>query len=152
MLDRDLAALYGVPTKSLNLAVKRDLTRVPQDFMFALTQNEARALRFQFETSKKGRGGRRYLPYVFTQEGVAMLSSVLKSARAIQVNILIMRTFVKRRKLMHSHKNLARKIEKLEQKFTEYDQKFIFVFDAIRRLMKKEEKPKKGIGFHVKYD
>jgi len=137
MLDKDLAELYQVPTKSLNLAVRRNLSRFPKDFMFRLTRNDVTNLRFQFETSSWG--GRRYLPYVFTQEGVAMLSSVLNSERAIQVNIQIMRVFVKLRKLMLSHKDLARKIEDLERKFTEHDKKFVLVFEAIKQLLK--EKP-----------
>ena len=147
MFDKDLAELYDVPTKSLNLAVRRNAARFPGDFMFRLTQNEVAFLRFQFETSKKGRGGQRYLPYVFTQEGVAMLSGVLKSERAIQVNIQIMRVFVKLRELMLSHKDLARQIEDLErrfqEKFNEHDRKFILVFDAIKRLLKKKEEPPK---------
>ena len=139
MLDKDLAQMYGVPTKSLNLAVKRNLSRFPEDFMFKLTQSEAASLRFQFETSKVGRGGQRYLPYVFTQEGVAMLSSVLNSERAVQVNIQIMRVFVKLRELILSHKDLARKIEDLERKFGEHDAKIIHIFNEIRRLMATSE-------------
>src|SRR5438309_9366944 len=97
MLDADLAELYGVPTKSLNLAVKRNAERFPEDFMFQLTGDEAAGLRFHFETSKTARGGRRYRPYAFTEQGVAMLSSVLRSLRAVQVNLAIMRTFVRLR-------------------------------------------------------
>jgi len=146
MLDRDLAQLYDVPTKSLNLAVKRNLTRFPNDFMFQLTPEETTSLRFQFETSKKGRGGRRYLPYVFTQEGVAMLSSILNSERAIHVNIQIMRAFVKLREMMTSHTELRNKIEQMEKK---YDDQFKIVFDAIKRLLEPPEKPKRAIGFHA---
>jgi len=146
MLDRDLAQLYDVPTKSLNLAVKRNLTRFPNDFMFQLTPEETTSLRFQFETSKKGRGGRRYLPYVFTQEGVAMLSSILNSERAIHVNIQIMRAFVKLREMMTSHTELRNKIEQMEKK---YDDQFKIVFDAIKRLLETPEKPKRAIGFHA---
>ena len=145
LLDSSLAQLYGVPTKSLNLAVRRNITRFPQDFMFRLTREETGSLRFQFETSNRRRGGRRYLPYVFTQEGVAMLSSVLNSERAIAVNIQIMRVFVKLREFMATHRNLARKVEELEKK---YDAQFSGVFEAIRRLMKEEEKPKAKFGFH----
>lgn len=145
MLDHDLAKLYGLLIKRLNEQVKRNLERFPADFMFQLSKEETEALRSQFAISKKGRGGRRYLPYVFTQEGVAMLSSVLHSRRAIAVNIQIMRVFVRLRQLMISHKDLARKVEELEKK---YDAQFRGVFEAIRRLMKEEEKPKAPIGFH----
>ena len=144
MLDRDLADLYGVPTKSLNLAVKRNLSRFPGDFMFRLTNDEVDVLRFQFETSKRGRGGRRYLPYVFTQEGVAMLSSVLNSERAIQVNIQIMRAFTKLREMMSVHKDLREKIEAMEKK---YDHQFQIVFEAIKMLLEPPAKPKGRIGF-----
>ena len=144
MLDSVLARLYGVSTKSVNLAVKRNLTRFPEDFMFMLTKEETESLRFQIETSKSGRGGRRYLPFVFTQEGVAMLSGILKSERAILVNIEIMRAFVRLRQILATHKDLAIKLEQLEKK---YDAKFQVVFEAIRRLMKEEEKPKYPMGF-----
>lgn len=114
MLDTDLAELYQVLTKNLNKAVKRNLDRFPEDFMFQLTKDEAESLRFQFGTSNLGRGGRRYLPYAFTEQGVAMLSSVLNSARAVMVNIAIMRAFVKMRELLATHRDLADKIEQLE--------------------------------------
>src|SRR3981081_3802281 len=110
MFDADLAALYRVPTKSLNLAVKRNVERFPEDFTFQLTDDEVAGLRFHFETSKRGRGGRRYLPYAFTEQGVAMLSSVLRSSRAVQVNIAIMRTFVRLREMLLSNAELARKL------------------------------------------
>ena len=146
MLDADLAELYGVPTKSLNLAVKRNASRFPNDFMFQLSADEADGLRFHFETSKPGRGGRRYLPYAFTEQGVAMLSSVLRSARAVQVNIGIMRAFVRLRELLLSNADLARKLAALEGK---YDAQFKVVFDAIRQLMAPPpEKPKPRIGFN----
>ncbi len=119
-------------TKNLNKAVKRNRKRFPGDFMFQLTSAEVEALRFQFGTSKVGKGGRRYSPYVFTQEGISMLSGVLKSERAIKVNVAIMRAFVKLRDLLDSNKALARKIELLEEK---YDHSFKVVFDAIRDLM-----------------
>jgi phage regulator Rha-like protein len=115
MLDSDLAKLYQVPTKSLNLAVKRNADRFPEDFMFRLTKEEA-DLRFQIETSKK-RGGRRYLPYAFTEQGVAMLSSVLNSTRAVQVNIAIMRTFVRLRQILATHKDVAEKLQAMERKY-----------------------------------
>ena len=144
MLDSDLAKLYGVPTKSLNLAIKRNLTRFPDDFMFRLTHEEEKSLRFQSETSKRGQGGRRYLPYVFTQEGIAMLSSVLHSERAIQVNIQIMRTFTKLRAILASHVELKRKIQLMEKK---YDYQFKVVFDAIKELLDPPQRPKEPIGF-----
>jgi len=147
MLDADLAELYGVPTKSLNLAVKRNAERFPEDFMFQLTGDEAAGLRFRFETSKSGRGGRRYHPYVFTEQGVAMLSSVLRSLRAVQVNIAIMRTFVRLREMLLSHADLARKLAALENK---YDAQFKVVFDAIRELMQPPTAPRREIGFHVR--
>ena len=147
MLDFDLAELYRVPTKSLNLAVKRNAERFPEDFMFQLTQDEAEGLRFQIETSKGGRGGRRYLPYAFTEQGVAMLSSVLRSTRAVQVNIAIIRTFVRLREMLLSHADLARKLAVLENK---YDAQFKVVFDAIRELMQPPTPPKREIGFHVR--
>ena len=142
MFDKDLAQMYDVPTKALNLAVKRNLARFPKDFMFKLTQREALNLRFQFETSSWG--GRRYLPYAFTQEGVAMLSSVLNSERAVQVNIQIMRVFVRLRQIMMSHKDLARKIDDLERKVGEHDAKIVRIFDAIRQLM---AAPRLGDGY-----
>ncbi|MBI3601744.1 MAG: ORF6N domain-containing protein [Candidatus Omnitrophica bacterium] len=139
MLDEDLANLYGVSTHRLNEQVKRNTSRFPEDFMFQLTIQEHKVLISQIAISKKGRGGRRYLPYVFTEQGVAMLSSVLNSERAVQVNIQIMRVFVRLKELMLSHKDLARKIEDLERKYTEHDKQFVFVFEAIRRLL--QEKP-----------
>ena len=147
MLDADLAKLYGVPTKSLNLAVKRNAERFPEDFMFQLTGDEAAGLRFHFETSKSSRGGRRYRPYAFTEQGVAMLSSVLRSLRAVQVNIAIMRTFVRLREMLLSHADLARKLAALENK---YDAQFKVVFDAIRELMQPSTPPRREIGFHVR--
>jgi hypothetical protein len=145
MLDSDLAELYGVETKALVQAVKRNLERFPNDFMFQLNKEEFDALRSQIVTSK-GRGGRRYLPYVFTEQGVAMLSSVLNSKRAIEVNITIMRAFVRLRSLMATHKDLARKLDEMEKK---YDAQFKVVFDAIRQLMTPSEKPRHPIGFRV---
>jgi hypothetical protein len=149
MLDSHLAELYDVPTKSLNLAVRRNLDRFPQDFMFKLTQQEADALRFQIETSNKGRGGRRYLPHVFTEQGVAMLSSVLRSKRAVQVNIAIMRVFVKLRKIISMNKELAEKLKDLEQRVGEHDEEIKVIFQAIRQLTAVQEKPKQRIGFHT---
>lgn len=143
MVDVDLAKLYGVATKVLNQAVKRNKGRFPSDFMFQLTDDEAAALRSQFVTSR-GRGGRRYRPYAFTEQGVAMLSSVLHSDRAIQVNIAIMRAFVRLREMIGSNKALARRLNELEKK---YDAQFRVVFDAIRELMAEPESKPRRIGF-----
>jgi hypothetical protein len=133
MLDSDLAELYGVPTKRLNLAVKRNLARFPEDFMFQLADEEQDRLRQQVGVSEPaGRGGRRYLPYAFTEHGVTMLASVLSSDRAIQVNIAVVRAFVRLRELLETHHDLAAKLEKLERN---YDVQFKVVFDAIRQLM-----------------
>jgi len=126
MLDRDLAEMYEVPTRRLNEQVKRNISRFPSDFMFQLSSEEADNLRSQFATSSSGHGGRRYLPYVFTEQGVAMLSSVLNSERAVQVNIAIMRTFVKLRQMLASNAELARRLAAMEKK---YDTQFYPVRD-----------------------
>jgi hypothetical protein len=147
MLDADLAELYGVETRVLLQAVSRNQKRFPKDFMFQLSKEEYQLLRSQIVISKKGRGGRRYLPYVFTEQGVAMLSSVLRSERAVQVNIEIMRAFVRLRELVATHKDLARKLEALEKR---YDAQFKVVFDAIRELMAPPTPKKRKIGFLVK--
>jgi len=144
MLDVDLAQLYGVPTKRLNEQVRRNIKRFPEDFMFQLTWEEAKFLRSQFATLKRGEHIK-YLPRAFTEQGIAMLSSVLNSERAIGVNIAIMRAFVKMRQLLEKHKGLLRKIEEMEKK---YDYQFKVVFEAIRSIIKEEEKPKHRIGFH----
>jgi hypothetical protein len=143
MLDHDLSLLYGVETKALKRAVKRNIERFPKDFMFELSGNEWNNLKSQIVTS--GWGGIRYQPFAFTEQGVAMLSGVLRSERAIEVNIAIMRTFVQLRKLMSSNKELARKIHALENK---YDEQFRIVFEAIRQLIQEESKPRKMIGFN----
>ncbi|MEA1965614.1 MAG: ORF6N domain-containing protein [Candidatus Aerophobetes bacterium] len=154
MIDSYLAELYGVQTRVLVQAVKRNIDRFPEDFMFQLTKDEFDALRSQFVTSnlksqtvisKERHGGRRYLPYVFTEQGVAMLSSVLRSKRAIQVNIQIMRAFVRLREMLISHSELAKKLEVLEKK---YDAQFKIVFDAIRQFVAPPEEPSRKIGFH----
>jgi hypothetical protein len=167
LLDADLAALYGVETRVLIQAVKRNAERFPPDFMFQLTKEELDLLRSQFVTSKSAsrlnqgepgflrsqfvisksgdpRGGRRYPPYAFTEQGVAMLSSVLNSPRAIKVNIEIMRAFIRLRRMLASHADLARKLENLEKK---YDVQFKMVFDAIRKLMASPEPKRRRIGF-----
>ncbi len=148
MLDSDLAELYGVPTRRLNEQVKRNRERFPADFMFQLSKAEDEDLRSQIATSSSGGGRRRSRPYAFTQEGVAMLSSVLRSAQAIQVNIAIMRAFVRLRELLATHKDLARKLEQLERK---YDARFRVVFTAIRKLMAPDLPPEeRQIGFQAK--
>ena len=150
MLDIDLAALYQVPTGALNRAVKRNASRFPNDFMFQLTPEEAEILKCQIGISSSGHGGRRRsLPYAFTEQGVAMLSSVLNSERAVAVNIGIMRAFVRLRQMLASNAELARKLAALENK---YDRQFKVVFDAIRQLMSPPEPKRREIGFHVKYD
>ncbi len=147
MLDRDLAALYGVEAKMLNRAVKRNMERFPVDFMFQLTREEyADILRCQFGTLRHGRHSK-YLPHVFSENGVAMLSSVLKSRRAIAVNMQIMRTFTKIRELLNTHADLCRKLEKMEKK---YDYQFKVVFDAIKNLITLPGKKTKRIGFTAK--
>ncbi len=148
MLDADLAELYGVQTKNLNKAVKRNLERFPEGFMFQITDKEYPNLRFQIGTSSSGYGGRRYLPMAFTEQGVAMLSSVLRSKRAIQVNIAIMKTFVKIRELLGTHRDLANKLEALERKYEKHDTQFKLVFDAIRELIAPPRAPRRRIGFH----
>jgi ORF6N domain len=144
MLDRDLASLYEVETKVLNRAVQRNLKRFPSDFMFQLTAEEADILRCQIGTSSLSHGGRRYLPYVFTEQGVAMLSSILNSERAVLVNVEIMRAFVKLRQLLASNTELSRRLDELESK---YDKQFRVVFDAIRQLMATPVRDRKEIGF-----
>lgn len=144
MLDRDLAVLYGVETKVLNQAVRRNPGRFPEDFMFVLTLSEAQSLRSQTVTSNVGRGGIRYRPIAFTEQGIAMLSSVLNSERAILVNIQIIRTFTKLRDMIAHHAELQDKLEALEMR---YDEQFKIVFDAIRRLLAEEDGPKTEIGF-----
>ena len=144
ILDRDLAVLYGVSTKQLNQQVLRNGERFPSDFMFQLTPEEAESLRSQFATSNMEWGGRRSLPYAFTEQGVAMLSGVLKSRRAVLVNVEIMRTFVKLRQILSTHAELARKLEELEKR---YDSQFRVVFDAIRELMSVEPGENRPVGF-----
>lgn len=153
MLDADLAKLYQIETKYLVRQVRRNFMRFPGDFMFQLSKAEYHNLMFHSGTSSlrcqnvtSKRGGRRYLPYAFTEQGIAMLSSVLNSERAIEVNIAIMRAFVKMRRLLETHKGLLRKIEEMEKK---YDYQFKIVFEIIKNLIREEEKPKRRIGFHA---
>lgn len=149
MLDSELAEIYGVETKVLNQAVRRNVSRFPIDFMFQLTPEEAESLRSQIVTSNEGRGGRRYLPYAFTEHGALMLANVLNSERAAQTSVQVVRAFVKLRQMLASNAELARKLAAMEKK---YDAQFKVVFDAIRQLMSPPEKPKREIGFHVKHD
>jgi len=142
MIDADLAELYGVQTKVLLQSIKRNLDRFPEDFMFQLVKDEYESLRSQIVTSSWG--GRRYLPYAFTEQGVSMLSSVLNSKQAIQVNIQIMRTFTKLREMIESHKDLKKKIEEIESK---YDKQFQMVFEAIKHLIEEPIKSKRKVGF-----
>jgi phage regulator Rha-like protein len=146
MLDRDLAELYGVETKVLKQAVRRNIKRFPNDFMFELKSEEEKALRSQIVTLKRGQHSK-YLSFAFTEQGVAMLSSVINSDRAIQVNIQIMRAFNQLRQMLSTHKDLKKKIEAMEKK---YDQQFQIVFEAIKQLLETESKPRKKIGFTVK--
>jgi len=151
MVDADLAQLYGVETKALNQAVKRNLERFPEDFMFQLSVTELESLRshgggptLRSQIVTSNRGGRRYVPYAFTEQDVAMLSSVLRSHRAVQVNIAIMRAFVRLREMLASHRDLAQKLAAMEKK---YDAQFKAVFDAIQELMAPTPRPRRQIGF-----
>ena len=148
MLDSDLAGLYGVSTKVLLQAVKRNINRFPQDFMYQLAPEDVRNLRSQSVTSRWG--GRRYLPYVFTQEGVAMLSSVLNSERAVKVNIAIMRAFVKLRSILSGNKEFAYKLKELEKRIEEHDIDIKDIFEAIRQLMGVPDANRKITGFTAK--
>ena len=151
MLDHELADLYDVPTKALKQAVRRNLDRFPSDFMFDLTKGEFADLRSQFVTSSSPQwGGPRYRPMAFTEQGIAMLSSVLRSKRAVQVNIAIMRVFVRLREMIGTHKELARKLSELEQHLESHDQQIQTIFEAIRQLMTPPGTRRKRIGFKVK--
>jgi hypothetical protein len=147
MVDRDLAALYGVPTKALKQAVRRNAKRFPDDFMFELTADEFKKWRSQFVTSNADRMGLRHPPMAFTEQGVAMLSGLLGSDRAIEVNILIMRTFVKLRRMLETHAALARKLTEMEQR---YDEQFRTVFEALNELLSPPAPSRKPIGFGVR--
>jgi hypothetical protein len=145
ILDNDLAVLYNVKTRVLNQAVKRNIDRFPEDFMFQLSDIEAASLRSQIVTSKVSKGGRRYQPYVFTEQGVAMLSSVLKSKRAVEVNIAIMRTFVRLRQFLTDNAALRRKIE-------EHDEKIKYIFGILGEMLKENKKPRKRIGYQTEME
>src|SRR5881275_2255512 len=149
LLDADLAKLYGVTTKALNQAVKRNASRFPADFMFRLTTEEVPRLRSQTVTLKRGQNVK-YRPYAFTEQGVAMLSSVLRSERAVKVNIAIMRAFVKLRETLETNREFARKFSELEKRVGKHDEEIAAIIDAIRQLMAPPEKPKREIGFHVR--
>jgi hypothetical protein len=156
MLDEDLADLYGVETKRLVQQVKRNLKRFPADFMFQLTRVEAEALRSQTATSNDGRGGRRYAPYVFTEQGVAMLSGVLRSDRAIAVNIEIMRAFVELRRVAGSFQALEERLDQMEldigARLSEHDEQLRQIFEALRQLIAPPPSSKRPIGFRVRED
>ena len=147
MLDADLAELYRVETKALTRAVRRNIERFPWDFMFQLTKKEFENLRFQFGTSSRW-GGRRYPPYVFTEQGVAMLSSVLKSKRAIQINVAIVRAFVRLRQMLATNEDMRRRLESMEKK---YDKRFKVIFDVMKQLLARDEEPEpeRQIGFRT---
>jgi hypothetical protein len=149
LLDSDLAQLYGVTTGNLNKAVNRNRDRFPSDFVFRLTTEETENLIFQFGRSK-GRGGRRHRPYAFTEQGVAMLSSALNSERAVKVNIAIMRTFVKLRRMLETNRELAQKFSDLERRVGKHDEEISAIVEAIRQLMAPPERPCREIGFHVR--
>jgi len=149
LLDSDLATLYGVPTKVLNQAVRRNSARFPEDFMFQLAAEETRSLRSQFVTLKRGQH-LKYRPYAFTEQGIAMLSTVLNSERAIKVNIAIMRVFVKLRGVLETNGKLAPKFSELEQHVGKHDEEIAAILEAIRQLMAPPEKPLREIGFHVR--
>jgi hypothetical protein len=154
MLDEDLADLYGVETKRLIQQVKRNLKRFPGDFMFQLTKAEAEALRSQIATSNDGRGGRRYAPYVFTEQGVAMLSGVLRSDRAITVNIEIMRAFVELRRVAGSFQELQERLDRMEldigARLSEHDEQLGQIFEALRQLIAPPPRAKRPVGFRVR--
>jgi hypothetical protein len=149
VLDSELAWLYGVPTKVLLQAVKRNADRFPHDFAFELSRQELANLRSQIVTSSSGHGGRRHLPYAFTEQGVAMLSSVLRSKRAVLVNVAIMRAFVSLRRMLATNEAFARKLAELERRLEGHDEHIKSLFNAIRELMKPPEKSKREIGYHA---
>jgi hypothetical protein len=150
MLDRDLAELYGVETRILNQAVKRNADRFPGDFMFELTQDEYESLRSQIVISNKGRGGSRYMPMAFTEAGVAMLSSVLNSDTAIKVNIQIIRVFTKMREMIATNKEILLQIEKIELKLTHHDRDLAIVFHHLKKLLNPPQPPRPKVGFRRK--
>ncbi len=148
MIDADLAKLYGVSTKVFNQAIKRNTSRFPDDFMFQLTENEYDDLRSQFVTSSSDYGGRRYLPYAFTEHGVAMLSSVLNSERAVQMNIFIIRAFIKMRELLETNKDLALKVSEIEKRQDKQGEQLSTIDQVVKELLNTPIKPKSKIGFN----
>jgi hypothetical protein len=148
ILDHDLASLYGVEVKRLKEAVRRNETRFPQDFLFKLTMEESAALRSQFATLKRGQHSK-YPPFAFTEQGVAMLSSVLTSEKAINVNIIIMRAFVRLRKFIETNKELALKIEELERTVAGHDENISLIFESIRQLMIQRNEPREPVGYRL---
>jgi phage regulator Rha-like protein len=148
MLDFHLAELYGVETRALKRAVRRNRDRFPSDFMFVLSEDEYKSLRYHFGTLKRG-AHTKYVPFAFTEQGVAMLSGILRSKRAVQVNIAIMRAFVRLREILATHKDLAHKLEELERRYESRDEQIRSIFEAIRRLMLTPDKPKRRIRFGV---
>lgn len=149
MLDKDLAEMYGVDTRNLNKAVKRNLQRFPEDFMFQLSKEEFENLMFQIGTSSSTWGGTRKLPYAFTEQGVAMLSSVLRSEIAIQVNIQIIRVYTRMRQLLLDNKELWQKIESIERNLLKKDEEIQGIFKILKQLLVKPEKPREPIGFKI---
>jgi phage regulator Rha-like protein len=149
ILDSDLAELYGVPAKRLNQQVKRNQERFPSDFMFQLTSKEHESLRLQIATSKQGRGGRRYLPYAFTEHGAIMAATVLNSKPAIQMSVFIVRAFVRLREMLATNRKLAAKIDELEKHVETHDTEIQEIIQAIQELMVPEEKPARKIGFRL---
>ncbi|EQD24485.1 MAG: hypothetical protein D084_Lepto4C00430G0011 [Leptospirillum sp. Group IV 'UBA BS'] len=147
MLDSDLASLFGVPTKRFNEQIKRNNSRFPSDFMFQLAQEEFDSLKSQIATSNTGRGGRRYLPFVFTEHGAIMAATVLNSPLAVEMSVFVVRAFVKLREMLSTHKEVARKIEELERKLADHDEAIIGLFEAIRQLMGPPLENRKQIGF-----
>ena len=150
MLDSDLAELYGTETKVLKQAVKRNRNRFPDDFIFELTQKEFESLRSQFVTSKKGRGGARYLPLAFTEQGVSMLSGVLNSETAVRVHIQIIRVFAKMRQLLLTHKDILLQLQKIEKKLTGHDEDIQLIFQYLKQLLNPTQPPRNKIGFRRK--
>ena len=149
ILDADIAELYGVPVKVLNQQIKRNQKRFPQDFVFQLTAKEHEALRSQFVTSKKGRGGRRYTPYAFTEHGAIMAATVLNSERAVEMSVFVVRAFVRLREMLATNRRLAGKIDELENRLDTHDSTIQDLIDAIRELMTPEDPPRKSIGFQL---
>ncbi len=147
MLDNDLAELYSVETKRLKEAVRRNISRFPFDFMFEISKHEFDSLRSQFATSNKSRGGTRYLPFAFTEQGVAMLSTVLKSETAIQMNIQIIRVFTKMREMLSAHKDILQQMEKIEKRITGHDEDIETIFQYLKKLLNPPQSPRPRIGF-----